>query len=150
MNTSNAVFTKILDGTFGGILNLAWGLVDVRDVARAHVLAFENENSEGRYICCNETKTMTEVVDYLRPKYPNYNIPTLNLNSWFGTWTTKLMSYMQPSGVGQFIRTNVGCYPEMNNSKIKKDLDFEFIDVWKTVDDTCEDVIKAGHVKPKA
>lgn len=24
----------MLDGTFGGILNLAWGLVDVRDVAK--------------------------------------------------------------------------------------------------------------------
>lgn len=77
---------------------------------------------------------MDEIVDYLRPKYPNYNIPTLNLNSWWGTCTTKLLSYFQPSGVGQFLRTNLGCHPEMNNDKIKKDLDMEFIDVFKSID----------------
>jgi len=150
LNTSNAIFTKILDGSMGGILNLAWGLVDVRDVARAHVLAFEKENAQGRYIVCNETKTMTEVVEHLRPKYPNFNIPTMNLNSWWGTALTKVMSYTQPSGMGQFIRTNIGRHPQIDHSKIQKELDFEFTDVWKTVDDTCEDVIKCGHVAPKA
>ena len=137
----------------GGILNLAWGLVDVRDVARfvylflssldlsnisfvfrAHVLAFEKENAQGRYIVCNETKTMTEVVEHLRPKYPNFNIPTMNLNSWWGTALTKVMSYTQPSGMGQFIRTNIGRHPQIDHSKIQKELDFEFTDVWKTVD----------------
>ena len=75
---------------------------------------------------------MRELVDFLRPKYPDYPIPTTNLTSWIGSWIVTGMSYFQPKGVGQFLRTNLCRVPTIDNSKIKKELNFEFIDVYKT------------------
>jgi dihydroflavonol-4-reductase len=49
-----------MTGAFPGILRMGWGMVDVRDVALSHVLAMENENANGRYICCNKTLWMRE------------------------------------------------------------------------------------------
>jgi dihydroflavonol-4-reductase len=37
INTSNQMFVDMLQGMYPGIMNLTWGLVDVRDVAKAHV-----------------------------------------------------------------------------------------------------------------
>ena len=34
MNPSNMIVKQTLDGSFGGILDLSWGIVDVRDVAK--------------------------------------------------------------------------------------------------------------------
>ena len=99
---------------------------------RAHILAFENPESQGRYLCCNETISMSELVDFLRPKYPDYPIPTKNLTGWLGSWIVTGMSYFQPKGVGQFLRTNLCRVPTIDNSKIKKELNLEFIDIYKT------------------
>jgi len=146
INPSVSAIKQTLDGSFGGILNFAWGMVDVRDVARAHIAAMEKDNAQGRYICCNETKTMTEVVDYLRPRYPEYGLPTLALNTWWGDYIVQAASYFKPSGLGQYIRTNLGAIPQLDNSKIRQELDFEFTPMWQSVTDTCDDLIAKGHV----
>ena len=54
-------------------------MVDVRDVARSHVLALENDAAEGRYLVCNETKTMGEVCDILKSNFPSKTIPTRDM-----------------------------------------------------------------------
>lgn len=41
LNTTNQLFRDVLTGVYPGIMSLSWGFVDVRDVARAHVLAME-------------------------------------------------------------------------------------------------------------
>ncbi|KAK4424948.1 Tetraketide alpha-pyrone reductase 1 [Sesamum alatum] len=49
-------------------------LVDNRDVAYAHVLAFENALAKGRYCLAAETLTFTEASNILRDLYPTLNI----------------------------------------------------------------------------
>ncbi len=65
LNTSNQVIADLLTGKLPGIINLAWGMVDVRDVSRAHILAMENPKAEGRHLCANKTLTMREMVALL-------------------------------------------------------------------------------------
>ena len=102
---------------------------------RAHILAFEIEDAaEGRYICCNETKSMVDIMEHMREKYGNFNLPTKDLTSYIGSWLTWGVSFLKPSGVGQFIRTNLGRYPRIDNSKIKKDFNFQFTPIWKSID----------------
>ena len=50
-------------------------IVDVRDVAEALLLAYENPEAEGRYICMAYTIKAKDVVDLLKSIYPNYNYP---------------------------------------------------------------------------
>ena len=48
---------------------------NVHDVARAHVLAFENGEA-GRYICANDCQHLSEWYKILKELYPEGKIPT--------------------------------------------------------------------------
>ncbi|XWS65045.1 hypothetical protein CRYUN_Cryun05aG0057100 [Craigia yunnanensis] len=52
---------------------LSW--VDVRDVANAHILAFENPSACGRYCLAGKPTHFSEVVDILQELYPTLNLP---------------------------------------------------------------------------
>jgi nucleoside-diphosphate-sugar epimerase len=58
--------------------NIGMGMVDVRDVARAHIAAMENPSAAGRYLvnsqCCY---LLSEARWWLRKKYPAQWIPPL-------------------------------------------------------------------------
>lgn len=72
INTSNEMLLNILTGKYPGILGLHWGFVDVRygmicskieilffrDVARAHILGFQNPKAEGRHLLCSRVVPM--------------------------------------------------------------------------------------------
>ena len=58
--------------------NMCFGCVDVRDVAKAHVLAMERENAHGRYIVSSaEGVSRLEMAKMLRddPEFQDYPIP---------------------------------------------------------------------------
>lgn len=50
------------------LVNLAWGIVDVRDVASAHVAAITNPRAQGRYIATSDTLSFLGIVDTVRHK----------------------------------------------------------------------------------
>ncbi|CAL5192540.1 unnamed protein product [Lathyrus oleraceus] len=52
-------------------------IVHVDDVARTHIFLFEHPNPKGRYNCSPFIAPLEEVVQILSPKYPEFNIPTL-------------------------------------------------------------------------
>jgi len=146
VNTSNKIFLDLMSGGYPGIFSLGWGMVDVRDVAQAHINAMTTPSAKGRYILWNETKLMSDIVERLTEKYPNYSLPTLHLDCSKGDALLRFSSYFQPKGVGQYLRTNVGRVPQLDNSKAKKDLGIEFTDMWKSIFDTLEDLIAKGHL----
>ncbi|GAU35705.1 hypothetical protein TSUD_258800 [Trifolium subterraneum] len=51
-------------------------IVDVRDVADAILLAYENHEAEGRYICTSHAITDRDLVEKLKSIFPNYKYPT--------------------------------------------------------------------------
>src|SRR5262249_47300150 len=120
LNTSNRLFVDLLKGTFPGIVSLTWGFVDVRDVADAHVRAMETPSAKGRYICAGETASMRAVVDLLRKHgwERRRKLPTLGLDNPIGDSIVRMASYLQPKGVGSYLRTHVGRLPRYDTSKI--------------------------------
>ena len=52
LNESNDVFGKLINGVFPVIMNISFTIVDVRDVADAHIFMIENKNAikTGLYI----------------------------------------------------------------------------------------------------
>ena len=50
-------------------------IVDARDVAEALLLAYEQPEAEGRYICTAHMIKMQDLVENLRSIYPYYNYP---------------------------------------------------------------------------
>lgn len=55
-------------------LNRAFGYVSVKDVALAHILAYENPHASGRYIVSQEVVHFEDVVNLLRRLFPEYPV----------------------------------------------------------------------------
>lgn len=148
LNTSNKVFADLLMGRYPAIMDLAWGFVDVRDVALAHVLAMMTPRAKGRYVCANATMHMREVVALLRDNGfgEGFALPRRNLANPAGTVIAKAMSFFQPSGVGSYLRTHLGRWPSFDNAKIKRELGLTFRPLDKTILDTARDLEKWGHI----
>ena len=148
LNSSNQVIRDLLSGSYPGIMALNFCMVDVCDVARAHVLALEKDEAEGRYICFSEAMTMGEIVDFLREAgYSNYRLPRRDMSAGWINSVVKLLSYTQPSGAGDFIRSHLGKTMHISNAKICAELGVEFRPVRETLIDAVEDLICQGHLK---
>lgn len=147
VNPSNQLFIDVLSGTYPGIMNLTWGFVDVRDVAEAHVLAMETPGAKGRYICAGETVAMRQLVELLaRSGYADRKLPKLGMDCSAGDFAVKLASYLQPKGVGQYLRTHVGRVPRYDNGKIRRELGLSFRPAETSILESLEDLKRWKHL----
>jgi dihydroflavonol-4-reductase len=151
LNTSNAIFADLLGGAYPGIMRLTWGLVDVRDVARAHIEAIERPGASGRYLCAAGTISMRDVVALLAEAgYQDYKLPRLGLDCAVGDYAVRLSSYFQPKGVGSYLRTHIGRTPRFDTTKIQEELGLRYRPLPDTIRDTVADVVAQGHAQAGA
>ncbi|KAH9536566.1 hypothetical protein CY35_16G006000 [Sphagnum magellanicum] len=73
-NTSSETILEFLDGTTKTFANRALGIVGVKDVAMAHILAYESAHANGRYICSGPVLHNADIVALLKKLYPMYPI----------------------------------------------------------------------------
>jgi dihydroflavonol-4-reductase len=152
LNESNKVLRDMLKGVYPALMNLNWGIVDVRDVAKAHILAMQTPEAKGRYLIANENWTMTKVIGFMRELgYGNYRLPKLNLATPLGDKIMYLLSYTQPSGNGTYMRAHVGKDKTMrfDNSKAINELGINYIATKESIKAAIEDVIQWNHIKEK-
>ncbi|XP_017258650.1 cinnamoyl-CoA reductase 1 [Daucus carota subsp. sativus] len=76
VNASIVHILKYLTGSAKTYVNSVQAYVDVRDVASAHILLFENLSASGRYLCAESSLHRGEVVEILAKFFPEYPIPT--------------------------------------------------------------------------
>ncbi|PRQ54797.1 putative cinnamyl-alcohol dehydrogenase [Rosa chinensis] len=74
LNLSVELVLKLVNGT-EKFPNKTYRLVDVRDVANAHILAFENPSATGRYCLVGSVKHCSEIVKMLYEISPALNLP---------------------------------------------------------------------------
>ncbi|KAI3403030.1 GRE2 [Candida oxycetoniae] len=105
------------------------GWVDVRDVAKAHLVAFENPKAEHQRLLMNSGKfTEQSIVDLVREKFPELkNVPIGN------------------PGAG--LRAIEETLATIDNSKTKEILGFELIDFEKSVADSVQQIIDVRKSK---
>ncbi|MBS2012158.1 MAG: aldehyde reductase [Deltaproteobacteria bacterium] len=149
INTSNQLFVDLLKGTYPGVMNLTWGFVDVRDVAEAHVRAIETPSAKGRYITAGDTVAMRAVVELLEKHGwgKGHKLPKLGMDCAAGDFAVRLSSYLQPKGVGSYLRTHVGRVPRYDNGKAKRELAIDFRPVERSILDTLDDMARWGHLE---
>ncbi|KAA3453524.1 cinnamoyl-CoA reductase 2-like [Gossypium australe] len=75
INASSKVLINLLKEGYDSLENKIRRIVDVRDVAQALLLVYENPAAEGRYICTAHTIKARDLVDKLRSMFPQYNYP---------------------------------------------------------------------------
>lgn len=88
-----------------GVPDLAYGVVDVREVARAHLLAAFNPEARGRYLLVAQDLTMLDISRILRAKWGRqYPFPSLQVPKCIA-W---LMGPLLGPVTRTFISRNVG------------------------------------------
>ena len=120
----------------------------MRDVADAHVRAILTPEASGRYITAGETISMRAVVELLEKNgwAKGNKLPTLGMDCGIGDFAVRVSSYLQPKGVGSYLRTHVGRVPRYDASKAKRDLGVEFRPVESSILDTLADLASKGLV----
>ncbi|XP_021309219.1 cinnamoyl-CoA reductase 2 [Sorghum bicolor] len=71
VNTSSKLLIYVIKGGPDVMTNRMWDVVDVRDVADALLLLYENDRSSGRYICSPNRVCTRDLVDLLKKMYPD-------------------------------------------------------------------------------
>ncbi|CAA0805801.1 NAD(P)-binding Rossmann-fold superfamily protein [Striga hermonthica] len=74
LNTSSAVVLHMISGA-EAYPNHTFEWVNVKDVANAHILAFENLSANGRYCVVESVAHCSEIVKILRELYPKLQLP---------------------------------------------------------------------------
>lgn len=126
LNTSCELINKVVHSSLDSEIDqtLFGGYIDVRDVARAHICAFEKDDCIGqRLILAEERFTMQTLADIINQDFPQ-------LRSKIATGKPK--SDVQ---VLSQIAT-------LDNSKSRKLLGFDFIPLKQSVDDTVSQLLK--------
>ncbi|KAJ3669249.1 hypothetical protein LUZ60_011199 [Juncus effusus] len=74
LNTSSAAILNLINGaeTFQNA-SVRW--VNVKDVAMAHILAYENPSANGRYLLVERVAHYSEIVEIIRELYPSLSLP---------------------------------------------------------------------------
>ena len=144
-NTSESInILKMLGGgdMKMGVPKIGIGLVDVRDVAMAHIKAGFNSKAKGRYITSAHNTNFLEMGQILLPKYGGqFPLPKNALPKWLlmliGPIANKLFTK-------KFIRNNVNVEWKADNSKIKKELNMRFRPMKDTMEDAFQSLIDEG------
>jgi dihydroflavonol-4-reductase len=141
-----------VNGVYPGILSLTWGIVDVRDVAHAHVRAADLPGAHGRYLLAQEPVTMRTLVGWLRDAgfADGTRLPSRGMDNAVGDLLVRLNSYVQPAGVGSYLRTHIGRTPRYDTSKARLGLGLTMRPTRDTVLDTARDLERHGHIIRRA
>jgi dihydroflavonol-4-reductase len=124
-------------------------LVDVRDVAKAHVRAIQVEACANQRYICVATKDLwvSDAARILKKYFPNYPIMTVPPPDFVLHYLPGFIA--NKSEALLFGKENTGHWFKLNNSKTKKDMGIEFTDLEVSLRDTAKSMIEFALV-PKS
>ncbi len=94
LTSSLQLVQDLLEGKVPMALPMSHSYVDVRDVALAHILVYENSRTSGRYIATGETLSMAEVMELLRTLHPRMKGSARVMPAWLAR-TLPALDYLQ-------------------------------------------------------
>lgn len=142
-STSVNFMRDMVNGRFAtGCPPFYFGVVDVRDVARAHILAGFTPGASGRHITSADTVPFLDMANILREKYGDrYKIPKSQVPA--------LLLYIVGPLFGlswKYLSRNAGIAYKLDNSYSKKDLGLEYRPLKETLLDSIEQLEKNGQI----
>jgi nucleoside-diphosphate-sugar epimerase len=150
--TTNSISASITtlqgfgDGTtLMGVPEMWNGLVDVRDVAEAHIRAGFTPDANGRYLLCSDSITLLEMGKALRKKFGGkYPFPRTTVPKFMFWLTAPALGYTR-----NFASWNTGYKFGFDNSRSRKDLHIQYRDVSQTLCEHFQQLIDDGLVKKR-
>ncbi len=140
IRSSPNVLHDLLSGKFPLAPQFCFGIVDVRDVARAHVEALVRPDAQGRHILCNRGMWMREIASMLRTEFPTQEVPRFQMPN-FAMYAVALFDKRL---TWDFLRRNLGVQRRLDNAKSKRALGIEYMPIEDTILDTARSFIEHG------
>ena len=139
------VMRQLGDGTMRpGAPPLEIGMVDVRDVAEAHMRAAFVPEANGRHIVFSEVHSFKDLADMLRPEFGEYPLPKREAPKWLiwliGPLLSKNLSRPE-------IAASMGHRWAADNGKSKRELGMSYRPVDGAVREMFRQMVEAGVVK---
>lgn len=145
-SASLATLKELADGTMmSGVPKMEFGLVDVRDVALAHIKAGFTPSASGRHIAVSRSVTLWEMAQILKAKFGGgYRWPMMIAPK-------PIVWLLAPTqGITRkFISTNAGWPLKFDNSYTRKDLGMEFRPVETTLAENFQQMLDDGILKKR-
>ena len=140
---STAPYRMLLRGELRRIPPITYGLVDARDVAQGHVLAYETRQARGRHILCTECLPAAELVALVRDIDPTIAVPTRQAALWQVRALARLEQFRswfgrEPRLTPETVREYLGKPTSYDTSKARRELGWRPRPIRQTVRDTLE------------
>lgn len=144
LRASPMVIHDLLVGKFPACPQFSFGVVDVREVAKAHVEALTLEDPARRYILCHKSLWMIEIANELRKLYPQFRIPRFQLPNLF----MYVMALFDKRLSFANLRSLLGRKTQLNNS-LSQQLKIRYRPVSESLKDCCDSMLDQGFAHPK-
>ncbi len=126
-----------------GIPDIGTGVVDVRDVAEAHLRAAFLPGAHGRNIISGYNTSLLELAKALLPKYQAYPLPRGTLPKWL-IWLVGPIA--DKSLTRKFVSRNVGYPWRADSSKGVRELSVTYRPLADTVGEMFQQIIDSGQL----
>jgi len=142
-STSIEIMIQLASGKFkSGVPSGKMGFVDVRDTAKAHILAGFTHTASGRHICIAHEKSFLDLANAIRARYPELPLPKKFVPKWLFSLMAPMIGFSR-----KYVKRNVGIDIRMDNDYIKQDLGMRFLPFEKTITDHFEQLLNDGIIK---
>lgn len=152
VNQTHEFMIGITNGQSPAIIDIGFPVVDVRDVARAHIKAMETPSASGRYLVSAEAAKFRRYIEIMNEEGlgEKYKLPRLGLDNPIGSVLVRGLMLTQPKGVRQFVLANLGGTLVLDTTKAETELGM----TWSSVDDAIRDqahfLDRNGHLGKKS
>lgn len=126
-----------------GVPHLEFGLVDVREVARAHILAGFNAEAKGRFILNAEVASLLQMAKMLKMEFQQYPLPSKELPKFL----VKLVAPIAAGVSREFIEKNVGYSLAFDHSRSVNILGVRYRPLVETLTEHFRQMIEDGQLK---
>ena len=145
VRSSPTLVRDLLVRTFPACPQIKINVVDVREVAAAHVEALERPEASGRYILNKEALWLQQMGQILAPQFPDHPVPTGKLPNFIlyaaGLFDQRLS--------WSFLRRTLGREVTFDGERVTRELGVEYRPMEQTLVDTCRSLIDLGVAPPK-
>jgi len=149
-NIGMTTMRKILNRELPAMPRFSYCVVDVRDVARAHIAAMTSPRASGRYIVAGEAMWFNQIAQVLAKQFPMYNPPTMQLPDWLFLMFVKFG--LEKTMSVETARLRLGFEVKYDASRLRTDFRDEGLDqlipAKDTLYDTGRSIIGFGMAKP--
>ncbi len=142
MQSSIEILRRVLCRDPGACPRLHYDIADVREVADAHVNAFERPEATGRYLLTHDQLWWREIADLLRERYPERRLPRRTMPDWM----VLIVALLSRGLSFRATRRELGRVWRFESRRAERELGIVYRPVRETIIDAAESLIGGGLV----